>query len=193
MAAQIKTDIAIPNLTKSQVKDILRALDIRLHTTILFMSLHGFYTGVMAVSLWTIVQSKSRLHGRGTRFLIVVILLLYVFATVNVFGEWMSSIRSFITNGNNFWTEYMNYRSTPIYFLEGSIACLSTILADTTLIWRCWSVWGGSWRVVLVPIICTILGVGMSQNLPQYAGVIILWTHYYKLKSAKYSYSLKWT
>ncbi|KAK0234049.1 hypothetical protein IW262DRAFT_1242386, partial [Armillaria fumosa] len=27
-------------------------------------------------------------------------------------------------------------------------------------IWRCWTVWGQSWRVVLVPTVCTTLGVG---------------------------------
>ncbi|KAK0481116.1 hypothetical protein EDD18DRAFT_1436428 [Armillaria luteobubalina] len=54
MSTNLETDIATPKLTESQVNDMFHALDIQLNTTILFASLHGFYTGVMVVSLWTI-------------------------------------------------------------------------------------------------------------------------------------------
>ncbi|KAK0221146.1 hypothetical protein EDD85DRAFT_983378, partial [Armillaria nabsnona] len=40
-------------------------------------------------------------------------------------------------------------------------AILSAVLADATLIWRCWIVWGRSWHVILVPIACTSLAIGI--------------------------------
>ncbi|KAK0212116.1 hypothetical protein DFS33DRAFT_4290 [Desarmillaria ectypa] len=158
MFSRLNTETAIPELTESQVKNIFQNLDIQLNSTILSALLHGFYTGVIVITLWTIVQSKSRLHGRGALFLIVVILFLYIFATVNALTNWVYLIRSFIMNGKNFWTIYITI-SMPIYFLAGVTGCLSMILADTSLIWRCWTVWGRSWHVVLVPTICTLLAV----------------------------------
>ncbi|KAK0446940.1 uncharacterized protein EV420DRAFT_1568968 [Desarmillaria tabescens] len=121
--------------------------------------MHGFFTGVLAMTLWTTVQSKNRPHGRGIHFLMIVILLLYIFTTVDVFISWIFLTQSFIMNGKNFWTAYLTNTSMPISIIEGFTACLSTILADASLIWRCWTVWGRSWRVVLVPTICTTLGV----------------------------------
>ncbi|KAG7441074.1 uncharacterized protein BT62DRAFT_997406 [Guyanagaster necrorhizus] len=43
----------------------------------------------------------------------------------------------------------------PLLATLGFSAILSTILADATLIWRCWIVWGRSRRAVLIPIVCT--------------------------------------
>ncbi|SJL14021.1 uncharacterized protein ARMOST_17473 [Armillaria ostoyae] len=55
---------------------------------------------------------------------------------------------------------YVDPFSPPIYVLEGILAALSTILADATLIWRCWIAWDRSWRVVVIPTLCTSFAVG---------------------------------
>lgn len=152
----------IPEQTESlEVKVILQAWDVQINVMILSAFLHGFYTGVMSIALWTIVQSKYRLHGRGSHFLIVVILLLYAFATVEAFNNWIFLIQSLVTNDvtNSWATCISNGISRRVYILNGLIDCLSTIFADTSLIWRCWTVWGRSWRAVFVPIICTTVAV----------------------------------
>ncbi|PBK76538.1 hypothetical protein ARMSODRAFT_999086 [Armillaria solidipes] len=168
MFTGIDTEV-IPKQTESlEVKDILQAWDIQINDVILSAFLHGFYTGVMSIALWTIVQSKYRLHGRGSHFLIVVILLLYAFATVEAFDNWMFLIQSLVPNDvtNSWATCISNGISRRVYILNGLIDCLSTIFADTSLawsfpfhIWRCWTAWGRSWRAVVVPIICTTVAV----------------------------------
>ncbi|SJL14018.1 uncharacterized protein ARMOST_17470 [Armillaria ostoyae] len=55
----------------------------------------------------------------------------------------------------------------PITLTGGIDAILSTFLADATLIWRCWIVWGRSWRVVLIPIVCTTLAI-ISRGIVTY-------------------------
>ncbi|PBK62439.1 hypothetical protein ARMSODRAFT_980711 [Armillaria solidipes] len=50
-------------------------------------------------------------------------------------------------------------RNTPILLTLGIDATLSTVLADATLIWRCWIVWGRALHVVLVPIACTTFAI----------------------------------
>ncbi len=84
-------------------------------------------------------------------------------------------------NGENFWTAFKYNPSTQFFLAMGIAAILSMILADATLawvlifvfvysllmdaqIWRCWMVWGRSWRVVLVPIASATLAAGTFLN-----------------------------
>ncbi|KAK0446942.1 uncharacterized protein EV420DRAFT_882192 [Desarmillaria tabescens] len=108
-----------------------------------------------------VVSGKNRQNSRGPHFFIITVLLLYAMATFSLFYDWMSVSRSFITHGQNFWTTYEAsvYGSMPMDLTENINAALSTLLADTTLIWRCWNVWGRSWRAVFIPIICTTMAV----------------------------------
>ncbi|PBK93693.1 hypothetical protein ARMGADRAFT_132649 [Armillaria gallica] len=74
----------------------------------------------------------------------------------------------FITNNRSFWMAFQCTDGTPIAaWVIGITAILSTILADGTLIWRCWTVWGRSWRVALIPILCTTLAA-ISRGIVSY-------------------------
>ncbi|KAK0224670.1 hypothetical protein EDD85DRAFT_891685, partial [Armillaria nabsnona] len=73
-----------------------------------------------------------------------------------------------ITNNRSFWMAFQYIDGTPtVSWVICISAILSTILADGTLIWRCWTVWGRSWRVVLIPIICTTLAA-ISRGIVNY-------------------------
>ncbi|KAK0448985.1 uncharacterized protein EV420DRAFT_1647263 [Desarmillaria tabescens] len=135
MSTGIHTASAIPELTSTQLKNIHQALDTQLNSTILCSLWHGFYTGVLVTTLWTIAQSKNRLHGRGSRFLLIIILLLYMFTTFGILCTWILLTRSFIINGQSFWTRYKTlFNPSPaIHFIGGLAACFCTILADTSL------------------------------------------------------------
>ncbi|PBL00313.1 hypothetical protein ARMGADRAFT_1159664 [Armillaria gallica] len=154
MFTGINTDV-IPEQTESlEVKDILQAWDTQINVMILSAFLHGFYTGVMSIALWTVVQSKYRTHGRGSHFLIVVILLLYIFATVEAFDNWIFLTQSLVTNdGTKPWATCISNAHGLSLFM-----CIINLL-EKIQIWRCWIVWGRSWRAVIVPIICTTVAV----------------------------------
>ncbi|KAK0234048.1 hypothetical protein IW262DRAFT_129325 [Armillaria fumosa] len=80
-------------------------------------------------------QSENRLRGRGSRFLLIIILLLYMFTTFGTLSTWVLLTRSFIVNGQNFWTRYETQfsPSLAIYFIQSLAACFCTFLADTSL------------------------------------------------------------
>ncbi|KAK0433267.1 hypothetical protein EV421DRAFT_1441565 [Armillaria borealis] len=119
---------------------------------------HGIYTGVVAVTLWAVASRNSIQSPGRPHFLILVILLLYIFETFSLYYGWALEIAyTTLPNGESFWTAFEYTPGTPIFLTLGIVAILSTILADATLIWRCWIVWGRSWRIVLVPILCTTL------------------------------------
>ncbi|KAK0209539.1 hypothetical protein IW262DRAFT_1468787 [Armillaria fumosa] len=81
--------------------------------------------------------------------------LLYAF---NLYCQWATCITTFTTLAWKSIWETLNLitSSNPVILTEEVGAILSTVLADATLIWHCWIVWGQSWHVVLIPIACTI-------------------------------------
>ncbi|PBK90512.1 hypothetical protein ARMGADRAFT_1111877 [Armillaria gallica] len=144
---------------------------------------HGIYTGVVAVTLWAVglyfsflsdahpslrllsLASINNFQSPGRPlFLIFIILLLYILAMFNLYKGWAVEIAyTTLPNGESFWTAFEYNPGTPFFLALGIDAMLSAILADAALawdlifIWRCWIVWGRSWRIVLVPILCTTL------------------------------------
>ncbi|PBK76281.1 hypothetical protein ARMSODRAFT_1078465 [Armillaria solidipes] len=147
---------AIPELTENQIKSMFLNLDEQLNTVTLQALTHGIYTGVVAVTLWAVASREKPQNNRRPYFLVLTILVLYLLATVGLYGLWSITVLMFITNNKTFWMAFKSADGTPVLvWVIGITAILSTILADVTLIWRCWTVWGRSWRVVLIPILCT--------------------------------------
>ncbi|KAK0448487.1 uncharacterized protein EV420DRAFT_1711847 [Desarmillaria tabescens] len=153
MAAQ--TDFP-PGLTEAAIHQLL---DYELNSGIFYFLLHGIYTGVLAVTLWSIYISKSQPIRRG---LVIVTIVLYITTSINVAITWSSICSAFIDHGQNLWTKYFTYAeaNVPVETLgAGIVSTISTILADSTMIWRCWQVWGQCWLIVLIPILCLFSGV----------------------------------
>ncbi|KAK0221150.1 hypothetical protein EDD85DRAFT_262820 [Armillaria nabsnona] len=154
---------ATPELTDSQIKKIYVALDTRLNNAVLTASLYGIHTGVIVVTIWAVASRDNFQNNRRSHFLLVVILLLYLLLGFNLSVQWIDGIFTFITDGESF--SVVIPISTPMVTAVGIVAILNTLLADAILIWRCWTVWGRSWRIVLVPIACTTLATGTSLSL----------------------------
>ncbi|KAK0216473.1 hypothetical protein EDD85DRAFT_870584 [Armillaria nabsnona] len=130
-------------------------LDADLNGTIFDSLLQGIYTGIVAVTLWNIFMNKSQHVGRTIVF---VIILLYIFTTVNFSVNWSNISSRFVENGQSFWTKYSAASDHTIIITvgEGIIAALCTILADSTIIWRCWIVWGRRWLSILPAVLLLI-------------------------------------
>ncbi|PBK90555.1 hypothetical protein ARMGADRAFT_1064564 [Armillaria gallica] len=160
MVVKAYPEAAISELTDSQIKDISDDLDTQFSEVMLNALTHGIHSGVVLAALWAIASRKNCENYGRPRFLVCIILILYLLATVNFYRGWESYSSFFTTiNGKPFWDVYASNSSgpTPILLSGGLNAIISTILADASLIWRCWIVWGRSWRVVVIPIACTIL------------------------------------
>ncbi|SJL13578.1 uncharacterized protein ARMOST_17023 [Armillaria ostoyae] len=168
MTAAAYPGTAIPELTESQIKSMFLVLDEQLNTVTLHALTHGMYTGVVAVTLWAVASREKPQNNRRPYFLVLTILVLYLLATIGLYGEWSITVSMFITNNKTFW---MAFKSSDgplvLLWVMGITAILSAILADATLIWRCWIVWGRSWRVVLIPILCTTLAA-ISRGIVTY-------------------------
>ncbi|KAK0488301.1 hypothetical protein EDD18DRAFT_1420172 [Armillaria luteobubalina] len=166
----VQTNIP-PNVPDALKVLIYQELDADLNGSIFDSLLQGIYTGI--VTLWNIckgsvvyyftqtesndivVTSKSRHIGR---VMIVIIILLHGVTMVNFAVEWSEIHFRYVNRGQSFWTEYLETSDpgTMMTLGEGIMAAICTILADSTIIWRCWIVWGQRWLIILPPVLLLI-------------------------------------
>lgn len=154
-----QTDIP-PDLTEADRVFMFQLLNAHLHSKMLYSLLHGVYTGIVAVTLWNIFMNKSRAIGR---VMTVIIILLYIVTTVNTALIWVFVRTAFVNSGRDFFAVYETI-TTPgiIPGAMGTTGCICSVLADTTIIWRCWIVWGRRWLTILLPILLLISAIGFK-------------------------------
>ncbi|SJL10684.1 uncharacterized protein ARMOST_14075 [Armillaria ostoyae] len=151
-AAQINTP---PDLTDNDKAIIFQELDGALNSTMLYSLLCGLYTGILAVTLWNISTTKSRHIGRA---MIIIILLLHITTIIDLSFTWSEIDSVFVDHGQNLLTKFVVYISpgTVTSIGAGVVGAICSILADSTMIWRCWLVWGRRWLAILLPVIFLI-------------------------------------
>ncbi|KAK0436057.1 uncharacterized protein EV420DRAFT_1770374 [Desarmillaria tabescens] len=152
MATQ--TDIP-PDLSDSDKAFMFQFLDDQLNSSILFALLHGIYTGILSVTLWNIFINKCSPRHQAP---VIIIILLHALTTISFAVTWSFICSTFIQNGQSFWTVFskLDGVNRALYLEQGIAACMSTILADSYIIWCCWMVWGQRWLIILLPILSLI-------------------------------------
>ncbi|PBK76389.1 hypothetical protein ARMSODRAFT_1078534 [Armillaria solidipes] len=154
----IQTNIP-PDLTDIERALIFQILDAELNAKILYALLHGIYTGIIAVILWTIFTSRSQ---PVRQVMAIVLTLLYIVTTINFAFGWLYIHLIFVNNGQSLWTKYLSYSDSSGALMtvgSGATAAVCTILADSTIIWRCWTIWGRWWPIILLPVLFLVSGI----------------------------------
>ncbi|KAK0436453.1 hypothetical protein EV421DRAFT_1980957 [Armillaria borealis] len=151
-----------PDLTSDDIHVIFEILDVNLNTIILQALLHGFYTGVLGVTLWSVFRRSIKNLSMGRYAMILIIFVLYILATISLGKFWEYAHHAFIDEGQNCYTVFVELDGFSSMSIQENLtvsitACLSTFIADTSLIWRCWVVWGHRWLIIIIPVLCTIL------------------------------------
>ncbi|KAK0185204.1 hypothetical protein F5146DRAFT_1228136 [Armillaria mellea] len=148
------TDI-VPGLT---YEDLVVDIDATVNATMLYFYLHGIYTGILAITLWTIFTNKSRPVGWA---MAVILTLIYIGATIVFAFNWVFIYSFLVKNGQNLWTKFLVIFVTMDYTVLGLDVTdpICTLLSDSLIIWRCWIVWGQQLVIVLLPILLLISGI----------------------------------
>ncbi|KAK0234163.1 hypothetical protein IW262DRAFT_1334749 [Armillaria fumosa] len=148
MAAQANIPPDVPDSNKAL---IFYKLDVQLNSVILYSLLHGIYTGIFAVTLGNMISmDKSRPTRRA---MVTIIILLYISTTIAFAFTWSYIYSMFVGHGQTLWTKYMLYQNPGVGITIGATTAsvFSTLLADSTMVWRCWVMWGRRWLTVLLP------------------------------------------
>ncbi|KAG7439753.1 uncharacterized protein BT62DRAFT_1013564 [Guyanagaster necrorhizus] len=104
-----------PNLSQDERRDIFDELDQNLNRIILGALLHGLYTGIITVTLWTIFSPRKRSHNT---FLRITIIMLYILLTI-----------SFTTQCVFIWAHVWKAN----YLVGGITGGISTFIVDITI------------------------------------------------------------
>ncbi|KAK0460275.1 uncharacterized protein EV420DRAFT_257526 [Desarmillaria tabescens] len=147
------------NLSLEERQDMLEALDVDLNRMILEAYLQGLYTGIFSVALWTMFSRSTF----GRKFLVVIIVMLYLLATIGFSFDWAFVHRAFVGHGNNLYTVFKAAELPSPWWIafqliDGITGGIGTFLVDITIVWRCWVIWDRQWRIVLFPTFCAVAG-----------------------------------
>ncbi|PBK62476.1 hypothetical protein ARMSODRAFT_1089189 [Armillaria solidipes] len=127
-----------PGLTDSQIKDIFVDLDMQFNRVMFTALLYGIYTGVVTVTLWAIASRNNPQNSKSPRFLVIIILLLYLLGAFGLYNEWAGELL-FCISAPCLAVEF-SFSPIPVELAMGITAILSVVLADTTLAWNLMSV-----------------------------------------------------
>ncbi|PBK96148.1 hypothetical protein ARMGADRAFT_1061787 [Armillaria gallica] len=155
---------APPDLSQGDKKIIFDELDLNLNRMIMQALLYGLYTGIVAITLWTIFSSPKRIRST---FPCTIIVILYGLSTILFGVNWAFLHRAFIGQGDNCYTVFKTYLDfgpwwKAYYLVSGITGGISTFLVDITIIWRCWALWDSQWQVILVPTVFVVGGTAMK-------------------------------
>ncbi|KAK0185439.1 hypothetical protein F5146DRAFT_1227836 [Armillaria mellea] len=139
-----------PDLSQDDKSFMFSDLDMHLNRIILTSSLHGLYSGIVVVTLWTIFTSTKRLQGT---FLRTTIIMLYVFMTAMFVTEWIFEHHAFIEYGNNYYSVYAALVDDGLwfrvnYFTAGITGGICTVLVNITIVYGvsgCSEIANGKW------------------------------------------------
>ncbi|PBK63787.1 hypothetical protein ARMSODRAFT_1023692 [Armillaria solidipes] len=94
--------------------------------------------------------------------MIIIIFLLHITTIIDLSFTWSEIDRIFVDHGQNLLTKFVVYISpgTVTSIGAGVVGAICSILADSTMIWRCWLVWGRRWLAILLPVMFLISATG---------------------------------
>ncbi|KAK0493577.1 hypothetical protein EDD18DRAFT_405995 [Armillaria luteobubalina] len=155
----------VPSLSAEDIKIMSETTNIFLNMTILEGWLFGIYTGVFCTTMWNIISSKRSEPSRGKQIMVTIISCLFLLEATTFATDWSFIHNGFIRNGWGLFTVFValqgqdptSFRMALVTSIDGGI---STVLADVAMIWRCWTVWGRRWPVIILPVVSSFAGTG---------------------------------
>ncbi|KAK0204438.1 hypothetical protein DFS33DRAFT_656289 [Desarmillaria ectypa] len=94
-----------------------------------------------------------------------VVLTMYFLATFHLSVRWYWVRQAFVVNARSssdtFFT-FLDEKYFWVWVASGTAFSINSFIADIVLIWRCWIIWSRNWKVIILPILCTITGTIFS-------------------------------
>ncbi|SJL10514.1 uncharacterized protein ARMOST_13900 [Armillaria ostoyae] len=96
-------------------------------------------------------------------------------ATIDFALYWSYIRLIYVKHGQTVVDEYLAcFKLNNLEIPMNITGIVSTICADSAMIWRCWMVWGKRWPIVVLPILFLISGIGVTILAPQYSRLLML-------------------
>lgn len=154
--------------------ELRASLDASLNAFLLEFYVHGIYTGIYAISIRVLATNAT---SRTRLCMCYVSTILYILCTVQFTAFWVE-LRNTFVYGTSFESQYvLMLDGSPEYLKILRTVCtsLNIVIADCTIIWRCWVVWEHTWRIAALPIILVASEIlcGIEVDVHQYKTLFI--------------------
>ncbi|KAJ7320720.1 hypothetical protein DFH08DRAFT_1034470 [Mycena albidolilacea] len=161
-------------MSSSEDPESFALRDVYLNFTLVQVFGNGLYFVIFFLALYAMIV-KRKTH----KVLFIVVVLMYMFATIQTGVHWAIIRNAFITHGISS-DDTVNALTGPTFtmvVLPATLLVANTFLADCVLIFRCYAVWNHDWRVIVLPTLSTIGGTVLgiltvveSGNFIKYGG-----------------------
>ncbi|KAK0447306.1 hypothetical protein EV421DRAFT_194790 [Armillaria borealis] len=145
-------------------REIQTWLDDNLNSHILGYFVHGIYTGLFGMSIWQLLAVKR--ISKARIYMGCIITALYTFSVIRVIASLNENSRTYISATSL--TARYNLANSPSVLWDTvgyTMSGLNLVIADCTIIWRCWVVWTHDWKVTVLPIFFVIGGIVCGVNV----------------------------
>ncbi|KAK0192045.1 hypothetical protein F5146DRAFT_1038105 [Armillaria mellea] len=143
-------------------------LDDTLNSQILGYFVHGFYTGLFGLTIWQLLAVTK--ISRARIYLGCISTALYIFSMIYVIASWIEFRNAFVFAPSlraryDLWYSLLSWDVLAV-----TMTALNLVIADCTIIWRCWVVWNHDWRVIILPVLFVIgeIVCGVSSVIRQF-------------------------
>ncbi|GLB45008.1 hypothetical protein LshimejAT787_1900860 [Lyophyllum shimeji] len=124
--------------------------------------MRGIHFAVYISALSKIYTGPER-TAQSRQLMTILVTLFFVMSTIHHAAYWAYVHRAFIARGQTAESIADSLNEYPNWYIGiTSVSDLNAVLADCVIIWRCWIVWGRSWKVIIAPIITTMLTTAFS-------------------------------
>ncbi|KAF8199200.1 hypothetical protein K438DRAFT_1966420 [Mycena galopus ATCC 62051] len=146
----------MPSFSPQELESLLPLREVYLQLA-LFGNLSQDY--IRQSSLRRSMASNAQARAsRSSIFVHVAILMMYASSTVITVILWVVVRNAFILSSTP--EDTLAYMiSNPFLGLLGIALPVNTFLADCILIWRCWAVWNKEIKMIVLPTICSLVGI----------------------------------
>ncbi|KAG7091305.1 hypothetical protein E1B28_010351 [Marasmius oreades] len=128
----------------------------------------NFESLMRGIHIAVVISAISKIYagnksGPRRHITALLIIILFVLSTIHNAAYWAYVRRAFIAHGETAQSTASALNDYPTWFTGiTSVSDANAVLADCIIIWRTWVVWGQSWRVIVLPIISTMLMTAFS-------------------------------
>ncbi|KAJ7257773.1 hypothetical protein C8J57DRAFT_1516653 [Mycena rebaudengoi] len=102
--------------------------------------------------------------GRGKIAICIAIIAMYLFSTLHSAARWVMVRSVFLSNDDTLHPILSALYFHPIWLniLSGFVLPANSLVADCIMTWRCWVIWDRKFKIVILPILCTIAGTALG-------------------------------
>ncbi|KAJ6559677.1 hypothetical protein B0H19DRAFT_1260380 [Mycena capillaripes] len=128
---------------------------------------NGFYSGLYIMTLYALNMpwpSSSRTFKRGTHTfnwgMFLALTSMYILSSIHAINGAVLVQFAFVEHGDTIESSiaYIAQPSLPRSLLGAIALTINTMIADFVLIWRCWTMWNRNWKIITLPLTCTLVG-----------------------------------